>query len=100
VEAGWQSCATLQGDTSWWYAWPAGSWQHVYRRQRWKETEEYIAEQASETTVTDRDAKVTSAGVSPPESQRTDGERVLIAKAWFYALFLLSCIFLWIERKV
>jgi len=100
VEAGWQPCATLQGDTSWWYAWPTGSWQPIYRRQRWKETEEYIAEQASKTTAPGRDAKVTSAGVSPPESQRTGGERVLISKVWFYTLFLLSCIFLWIERKV
>ena len=87
VEAGWQSSATLQGEPDWWYAWSAEDWYSLRRRQRWTETKEYMAEQGT-----------TDQRTSFP--QDTDSHRVPVSPAWFYVLFISSCLFLWVERKI
>lgn len=120
---GWQSSTTLHGDSSWWYAWSGKDWPEISRRQRREETEEYILAQrhvaAGEAaamshagtpgrTVTDRDSTTghvaadrDSAMAHARDGQQDDDrERVPLPKAWLYILFLISCLFLWVERKI
>lgn len=98
TEAGWQSSATMRGDTSWWYAWSGKDWPQISRRQRWKETQAYIASQTAALAST-HDTATAAPNPSTP-NQTIQTRRVPIPKAWFYALFTLSCIFLWVERKI
>ncbi|HWK04162.1 MAG TPA: hypothetical protein VNS58_11055 [Puia sp.] len=107
--AGWQSAATPQGEPCWWYVWPEADWRNVHRRQRREETREYIAEQAANLAATDRDLATTNPGPTPAgqaaanrttAAQDADSERVPVSPTWFYALFIFSCLFLWVERKI
>ena len=121
--AGWQSSTTLHGDSSWWYAWSGKDWPEISRRQRREETEEYILAQRQVATgkaaamgragtpgrtVTDRDSTTghvaadrDSAMAHARDGQQDDArERVPLPKVWFYILFLISCLFLWVERKI
>jgi len=70
--AGWQTVRLLQGDTAWWYAWGAGAWASLRREQE---------------------------GARVGERGLEEG-RVAVSKGWFYALFLMSLVFLWIEKKI
>ncbi|MBS1664435.1 MAG: hypothetical protein JST68_25545 [Bacteroidetes bacterium] len=71
-KSGWQTASLLRGDTAFWYVWPEGAWK------------------AMNVPVPEE-----SVGATPVEE-----ERVPLSKSWFYALFLLSALFLWIERKI
>jgi hypothetical protein len=68
--AGWQQAHSPGGDTSWWYAWPGGSWKGIYGE--------------------------TQSG----KPERMIDEKNLIPKAWLYSFFLMSLLFLWVERKI
>ena len=98
AEAGWQSSATLQGEPDWWYAWSAEDWCSLRRRQRWTETKEYMAEQGTISPDSGNRPPI------PPDQntvpQDTDSHQVPVSPAWFYALFISSCLFLWVERKI
>ena len=88
AEAGWQSAATLQGYAHWWYAWSAEDWPGIRRMQRVEETRAYITRQAPIPTDL------------PFIPSHTDSQRVPVPLAWFYGLFIISCLFLWVERKI
>jgi hypothetical protein len=68
--AGWQQAHSPGGDTSWWYAWPSGSWKGIYGEVR------------------------------SGRQQRMIDEKALIPKGWLFTLFLISLLFLWVERKI
>jgi hypothetical protein len=90
--AGWQTVRTLQGDTTWWYVWKERAWTSLYREKRKMETENYIREKMN-----------VGAGVKSGEEQgeqKGRERRVAVSKGWFYALFLVSLLFLWIEKKI
>jgi len=92
--AGWQTARTLQGDTTWWYAWAAGAWMPLRREQRRRETEAFIRERGEGRAVDG--AGVGGRGASGVVQER----RTADGRGWFYALFLVSIIFLWIEKKI
>jgi hypothetical protein len=69
-KAGWQQAHTLNGDTAWWYAWPAGAWKGIYPGKR--------------TMV----------------QQTPRGESAGMPTCWLYVVLLLSMTFLWVERKI
>jgi hypothetical protein len=68
--AGWQQAHMPGGDTSWWYAWPVDSWKGIYGEM----------------------------GGRGPE--RVIDDQPVIPKGWLYTSFLLSLLFLWVERKI
>ena len=79
--AGWAGINDPGGDTSWCYVAPSGSWVAIDREARRRETTAYVWE----------------------ERRRETGERVArvpVPKYWMYAGFLISIIFLWVERKI
>jgi hypothetical protein len=69
-KAGWQQSRTLNGDTAWWYAWPAGAWKGIYPGQ---------------ATMGKRTLRVESAEMPI---------------GWLYVVLLSSMAFLWVERKI
>jgi hypothetical protein len=74
--AGWQVVRTLQGDTTWSYVWPRAAWAALYGKQRKAGTESGAANKA---------------GLR---------EAVALPAYWAYTLFLVSVLFLWVERKI
>jgi hypothetical protein len=84
---GWMTLSTLQGDTTWSYVWPRTAWATFYREQRKGETMNFLA----------REGERTSRQVAPEQVAR---EAVAIPKYWFYIVFLISILFLWVERKM
>lgn len=84
-ESGWQVAHTPEGERSWWYVWKDGDWKNIHRRERLEGTQQWIA------------ARGERRGPSAEEKEAPD---VLVAKGWFYVLFVLSGLFLWVERKI
>ena len=84
--AGWQTVRLLQGDTAWWYVWGTAAWQTLRQEQRKKETANFIRERREVR------ARVREGGGRE--------QWVAVSKGWFYALFLVSLVFLWIEKKI
>ncbi len=77
---GWQMLHTLQGDTTWAYVWPGAAWTALYGQRRLQEASAHRGKEA-QTGLPLREA-------------------VPIPTYWFYILFLLSVLFLWVERKM
>ena len=69
-KAGWLPLGRPMGDTSFCYVWPAGAWKGILKEQEGKDAE------------------------------RVERMRVEFPKGWFACLFLLSMVFLWVERKM
>jgi hypothetical protein len=92
---GWTQLSTLQGDTTWSYVWPRGAWATLYREQRRRETLNYFAR---EIGAAGRQAGMGRRRVAEPE--QVVREVVAIPKYWFYIVFLISILFLWVERKM
>ncbi|MBN8855090.1 MAG: hypothetical protein BGO55_25225 [Sphingobacteriales bacterium 50-39] len=84
-EAGWQAVSTPQGTRSWWYAWKEGDWATIHRRDRLEGTRRWIAARG------EGKGAVMEAG---------EVHKLLVAKGWFYLLFVLSGLFLWVERRI
>jgi hypothetical protein len=83
--AGWQELRTFEGDTTWAYVWPRGAWPALYR-ERQREAMGYGG---------------TGKGVAEAAKGGDAGDEVRpIPKYWFYIFFLLSVLFLWVERKI
>ena len=80
---GWQTVSRLQGDTTSWYVWPVGAWGPLYREKRMRETYDFI-----------RGRDMVRGGAQGEEG----GE--IMSKGWFYALLIVSLLFLWIEKKI
>jgi hypothetical protein len=91
--AGWTMASTLRGDSAWWYTWAGGDWKDLRRQERWTATMGYIAERASGEPAAAAKGK-------PGEDEAARPVQERIAKGWFYIIFLLCCIFLWVERKI
>ncbi|MDO6434976.1 hypothetical protein Q4E93_30460 [Flavitalea sp. BT771] len=85
-KAGWQTVRTSQGSPSWWYVWGKDDWHTLRRTERMRETAAWISQNGRR-----------GGGHGEREAEI---ERVLISKGWFYLLFLLCCVFLWVERKI
>lgn len=83
--SGWQAVRTPQGPQSWWYVWKAGDWSTIRRRDRLEGTRKWIAARGERKRAV-------------PEGAGT--HKLLVAKGWFYLLFLLSAVFLWVERRI
>jgi len=116
--AGWQLARGPQGDSTWWYAWGAGDWKNLRREERRRETLQFIREQgtrrkmgtaggkgeAAEGKTGAGGGKVEGVGrtgeMTMKESRGGGAERALIAKGWFYIIFLICWVFLWVERKI
>ena len=69
-KAGWQQAHTLNGDTAWWYAWPAGAWKGIYPGRPIMGNATLRAESANKMA------------------------------GWLYVVLFLSMTFLWVERKI
>jgi hypothetical protein len=92
--AGWHVVRTLQGDTTWAYVWGREAWAALYGEQRMRETGEYGKERV-------RAGRATGNGtVSGAGNRAVTREAVTLPIYWAYILFLLSVLFLWIERKM
>ena len=76
--AGWQVMRTLEGDTAWSYVWPRMAWAALYGKQR----------------------KVGDGTESGTASRAGLREAVALPAYWAYTLFLVSVLFLWVERKI
>jgi hypothetical protein len=85
-EAGWQTVRTLQGALSWWYAWKKNDWHTLRRMERMRETKEWMERAGKEGR------EGAKGGI--------EAKMVLVSKGWFFLLFLLCCLFLWVERKI
>ncbi|MHA4806500.1 hypothetical protein ACX0G9_00265 [Flavitalea flava] len=107
-QAGWQLARMPEGDSCWWYAWDQKDWQGLKREQRRKETLECIAskeENGRGKTVSAPSARIGSdsegSGLNGSGQNGSRPERQIpLARAWLYILFLFSCIFLWVEKKL
>jgi hypothetical protein len=102
--AGWQTLSTLNGDTTNFYVWPREAWVTLYREQRRRETLSYLAERGDDGGGVGGGRGSDGSGVG-----RVDGhghsdvagqQSVPIPKYWFYSIFLISMLFLWVERKI
>ena len=93
---GWQTVSRLQGDTTSWYVWGAGAWGALYREKRMRETYDFIKEMAG---VARGDGEWMKGG---GESVKEDGAlaRGGSMAGWFFALLIVSLLFLWIEKKI
>jgi len=80
---GWQAVHTRKGEWSWWYVWKKGDWTAIHRRERLEGTRRWIVARGESRSM-----------VEP------DPYKVLVAKGWFYLLFVLSGLFLWVERRI
>jgi hypothetical protein len=76
--AGWQVMRTLEGDTAWSYVWPRTAWAALYGKQR-------------------KAGDGTESGAASRAGLR---EAVALPAYWAYTLFLVSVLFLWVERKM
>ena len=80
----------------------------LYREQRRKETLSYLEKsgRGGDGTGVDGDGRVNGgdgAGSSADGRGRGDAavrQSVPIPKYWFYIIFLISVLFLWVERKI
>jgi hypothetical protein len=92
-ESGWQcAIAPLKGE-GWWYVWKEGDWKNIHRRERLEGTKEWIDERKAVKRRTGDEGKGQAAG-------GRNAKNILIAKGWFYLLFVLSGLFLWVERRI
>jgi hypothetical protein len=101
---GWTTLSTLQGDTTWSYVWPRTAWTTLSREQRRRETMNFLAREAGAKSgkegMEGRGPGAAGMGgqrVAPEQAAR---EAVAIPKYWFYIVFLISILFLWVERKM
>ncbi len=78
---GWQNLWKFGGDTVTSYVWPRGAWASFYRELRRRETLDYR-------------------GRSPESETAGEGAKVEVPKYWFYVIFLISVVFLWVERRI
>jgi len=78
---GWRDLWTTGGDTVWSYVWPRGAWISLYRELRRKETLDYR-------------------GSGRESGSGGEGDQVEVPKYWFYIVFLISVLFLWVERRI
>jgi len=85
-EAGWQTVRTSQGERNWWYVWGKDDWHTLHRMERMRATAGWLLQNGRK------------GGGQAEKGKET--ERVLISKGWFYLLFVLCCLFLWVERKI
>jgi len=85
-EAGWQTVRTSQGEQHWWYIWKKDDWKTLRRMERIREMQEWA----------ERVGKKEGEQAKEGSEART----VLVSKGWFYILFILCCLFLWVERKI
>jgi hypothetical protein len=85
---GWQTLNTLNGDTANIYVWPREAWTTLYREQRRRETLSWLAEIGGERSGHGHGGVVAGK------------QSVPIPKYWFYGIFLISLLFLWVERKI
>ncbi|HVU57399.1 MAG TPA: hypothetical protein VHD83_20190 [Puia sp.] len=82
---GWHAAHTENGEYGWWYVWKKGDWAPIHRRERLEGTQRWIAARG------ERRAAATEGGGM---------RKLLVAKGWFYLLFVLSGLFLWVERRI
>ncbi|HEY4061678.1 MAG TPA: hypothetical protein VGM30_07245 [Puia sp.] len=80
--AGWQFSRSLQGDTSWWYAWPRGAWGSLRQVKTLR-----VGEAGAGDRERKSDARGSRSGADGPMG------------AWFYGVFVICVLFLWAERK-
>jgi hypothetical protein len=85
-EPGWQTVRTSQGERSWWYVWKKDDWRTLRRMARVRATKQWMEREGKEGQEQGR--------------KGLEARMVLVSKGWFYLLFLLSCLFLWVERKI
>jgi hypothetical protein len=94
--AGWKTLNTLNGDTTNIYIWPRESWVTLYREQRRRETLSYLEKSRSEKGGRSGDGD----GLGRGSSSVAGKQSVPVPKYWFYIIFLISVLFLWVERKI
>jgi hypothetical protein len=84
--AGWKTVRTSEGARTWWYVWEEGDWRNLHRAERVLETQRWIA-QAGKRDIRQGGGEI-------------ERDKVLINKGWFALLFLICCLFIWVERKI
>jgi hypothetical protein len=99
--AGWQTLSTLNGDTTNFYIWPRMAWVTLYREQRRRETLSYMAERGGDGGGDGSDGSGVGRGADGRGRSDVVGRQSApIPKYWFYVIFLISVLFLWVERKI
>ncbi len=91
--SGWIGLNDPGKDTSWCYIAAQGSWTAMDREERRRETVAYIRETAKAPVG------LLKGAVGTPMPVRAV-VRVPVPKYWMYAGFLISVIFLWVEKKI
>ncbi|HLK29331.1 MAG TPA: hypothetical protein VKT28_12190 [Puia sp.] len=84
IKEGWQQYVT-DNDTAWFYAFNKNEWKNVYAIEKEEQTKKFIASSKE--------------GVNVHNSEKGLVNK-LIPKMLFYFLFVICCIFLWVERKL
>jgi hypothetical protein len=84
ARAGWQYSQDKKGGQYYWWAYDSRDWKSLYAYQKIDRTREYISTHPYRGR-SDRQAKTTGLPLSP---------------IYFYLVFLLSCLWLWVERKL
>jgi hypothetical protein len=90
--SGWIGIDDPGKDTSWCYIAARGSWTAMDREERRRETVVYIREKS-------REVRLPKGAEGTPMPARAV-VRVPVPKYWMYAGFLISVIFLWVEKKI
>lgn len=85
-QAGWHAAKTATGEPFHWYVYDKQDWPDLNMRNRYEATLAYLAKQSSAASTGAQNAVNTGEEQVPP--------------MWFYALFLLSVGYLWVERKL
>jgi hypothetical protein len=84
-QTGWHQVALAGGEPRWFYVYEKANW------ETWQAARKVVATQRHEA----RDANLTTEQLKAAAPHREP-----IALFWFFALFLMSCAYLWTERKL
>ena len=84
MKEGWQKAVNAK-DMAWFYAYNKNEWKNIYANEKIERTKKFIS--------------LSHIKNDSDKSENTSIEKA-VPKAIFYFLFLASCLFLWIERKL
>jgi hypothetical protein len=85
AHAGWQQTNAGSGTAAWWYVYQKTDWPSLKNNRKIEYTKRYISAHIPNLTET---------------KHLLDTKRIEVPKLYFYLVFLASCTFLWVERKL
>jgi hypothetical protein len=109
--AGWQYARSLEGDSSWWYVWPGGGAAVEGGRERKSDGRKSDGRKSDGRPIQRGAASPMERDAASPleRGAASSMERGAASSmesgangpmgGWFYVVFLISVLFLWVERK-